>query len=120
MLRFANSYGSHMVLAKAPRRALLWGYAAPGAKVSVAVNNGTHVTASAVAAVTRGDAGADVWSVQLPAMEATSRAVAVVATDATSGQRATLEDVLVGDVVLCSGQSNSEWSEALRDPRGLA
>lgn len=35
MLSFASYYGDHMVLQKAPAGAVVWGYGAPGAAVTV-------------------------------------------------------------------------------------
>ena len=37
VFRFANIYGSHMVLQKAPQRARIWGFGEVGQKVLVAL-----------------------------------------------------------------------------------
>ena len=39
MFRFANIFGSHMVLQKAPSRALIWGFGEVGQKVFLTAGN---------------------------------------------------------------------------------
>ncbi len=77
----------------------VWGQAAPGARVSV-----TLAQASAVAM-----AGADgVWRANLPSMSA-GGPYDLTARTADGGLQ-TISDVMVGDVWLCSGQSNMEFA----------
>ncbi len=89
-------FGDHMVLqqeAKLP----VWGWADPGEKVVVTFG----------AAKAEATAGADgKWRINLPAVPAgIPPGVLVVA-----GKNViTISDVLVGDVWLCTGQSNMEW-----------
>ena len=92
-------FGDHMVLqqeAKVP----IWGMADPGEKVTVAV--GDH-TASATA-------GADgTWRVELaPFANGTAPTTMTV----TGKNTLTFQDVLIGDVWVCSGQSNMELTLA--------
>ena len=75
----------------------VWGTAAPADTVRVLL---AGATATAVA-----DADGR-WSTQLPARAAGGPHRLVV--HASSGRVQTLDDVLVGDVYLCSGQSNME------------
>jgi len=73
----------------------VWGWAAPGARVTVAFN-GQRKTATV---------GADgTWQVKLDAMKAlnTGRKMVVVCGDDSK----TIHDVVVGEVWFCSGQSN--------------
>jgi sialate O-acetylesterase len=75
----------------------IWGKAGPGEKVSVSFNRQTQT------AVTD-DRGR--WRVQLAAMPASS----VPAKLTVRGKNTlTIQNVLVGEVWLCSGQSNMEW-----------
>lgn len=75
---------------------MIWGKAAPGGKVIVSMG---EVHDAAVA-------GADSqWTVELPAFSAGGPYVMTVAGEDTT----TFGDVLVGDVWICSGQSNMEW-----------
>ncbi|MBD9437854.1 beta galactosidase jelly roll domain-containing protein [Pseudoxanthomonas sp. PXM03] len=85
----------------------VWGQAAPGARVVVAFadRDGTaHADASGH------------WSLELPALPAGGPHVMRI--DDGAGARV-LQDVLVGDVWLASGQSNMEWPIAQSaDPEG--
>lgn len=78
------------------REVPVWGRTAPGCKVKVAFA-GREV--SAVAAKT-GD-----WKVMLPAMEASKTPRTMTVSD---GETVTVKDVLVGEVWMCSGQSNAD------------
>lgn len=89
--------GSHMVLQRAPQRALLWGHTAAGATVTVTFDG---AALPAVAADAEG-----VWRLSLPATEA-SRTAHTFVIQGSGGESATLTDVLFGDVFLCGGQSN--------------
>lgn len=93
-LRLSNAFSDHMVLQQQmPIR--VWGWANPGAKVKVAL-------AGEQANATAGEDGK--WLVELPAIEADSKAcqLQVVSGDET----VKLQDVLLGEVWICSGQSN--------------
>ncbi len=88
--------GSHMVLQRnvdVP----IWGWADAGEKVSVSFAGQEAATA----------AGKDgKWQISLKAMKANAKgSILTVAGNNTIK----LEDVLVGEVWLCSGQSNMEW-----------
>ncbi|PZQ26932.1 MAG: 9-O-acetylesterase [Stenotrophomonas acidaminiphila] len=79
----------------------VWGHAAPGARVAVSFAGAAAITAQA------DDAGR--WSLELPAQTAGGPYTLRI-DDGT--QPRVLQDVLVGDVWLASGQSNMEWSVA--------
>ena len=74
----------------------VWGTASPGEQVSLSLG-------SATGAATADRSGA--WHVTLPAMAAGGP---YTLTASSASGRATANDVLVGDVWLCSGQSNME------------
>ena len=84
----------------------VWGWAAPGAGVTVSFD-GTTETATAAA-----DGR---WRVVLPSHGAGGPFELTVA---SGGEQAVVRDVLVGDVWVASGQSNMEWT--LKDARGGA
>ncbi len=89
--------GSNMVLQRGVEIPI-WGWAAPGEKVSVSFG-------AASAEATTGDDGR--WSVKLPPLAAGGPHQIVVK---GRGQAISLDNVLVGEVWVCSGQSNMEWS----------
>ncbi|GAB4013819.1 sialate O-acetylesterase [Spirosoma migulaei] len=96
-VRLPNVFGSHMVLQRR-KPVPVWGWADPGEKVTVTVN----------AQVKTAKAGKDgKWQITLDPMEAGGPYQFVV-----KGKKntLTLDDVLTGEVWICSGQSNMEWS----------
>ncbi len=84
--------GDGMVVQR-DRPLTLWGTADPGETVKVSVVKGKSAT------VTADEAGN--WRVELPALKP-GKPYSVMVNDLT------IDDVLVGDVLLCSGQSNME------------
>jgi len=96
----ASIFQDHAVLQRG-RPLALWGNSAPGDTVTVSLNG--H-QASAKADASGG------WSVRLPAMEAGGPFTLEARTAAGTSQ--ILSDILLGDVWLCSGQSNMELSVA--------
>lgn len=107
-VRLAPIFGDHMVLQRgAPIR--VWGQADPGEAVRVAL------------AGRQGRAVADAagrWQLDLPALPAGGPHRLT----ATARNTVVLDDVLMGDLWLCSGQSNMEWplSETDDAPREIA
>ena len=90
-----NLFSDHAVLQR-NRPISIWGTAAPREKVRISLASTTlDVTANATGE----------WRVELPAMPAGGPFV-LSATSATG--RATASDIMIGDVWLCSGQSNME------------
>jgi sialate O-acetylesterase len=96
-LAVTTLFGSDMVL---QRDAVVpvWGTAAPAATVTVAIA-GHSVTATADAAGR--------WRAELPPMKAGGPHRLTVTGD---GSTLSFANVLVGDVWVCSGQSNMEWT----------
>ena len=94
-------FSDHMVLQR-EKPVPVWGWAAPGEKVTVTFA-GQKKTATA-------DKNGK-WVVRLDAMKASAKGRAlVVSSDRTSKtQTHTYTDVLVGEVWLCSGPSNMQW-----------
>ena len=88
-------FGSHMVLQR-DQAIPIWGWADPDEKVSVQIGDQPAVTTTANKA---GD-----WRVTLPKMSAGGPFTVKVVGKSTLA----LDDVLVGEVWLCSGQSNME------------
>jgi len=103
-LRLPNIFGDGMVLQRG-KPAAIWGWAAPGEEVKV--------TFSEQEATTRADAEGR-WLARLAPMKANARGATL---DVAAGdERRRVADVLVGDVWICGGQSNMEWSmRASRD-----
>jgi len=91
-------FGSHMVLQRGIKDPV-WGWAAPGSKVTVAVAGKTATTT----------AGSDgTWLAKVGPLEAGGPYTLLI----TGPQSVALDDVLVGDVWVGSGQSNMQMSVA--------
>ena len=104
---WADSFTSHMVLQQLPSPTVLWGFAPPGATVHVHRAVGSAGTPAATGTNTSDSDG--VWWIALPGLQAGNETFAFSGNASSSGQTLTLnalEDVVYGDVWLCSGQSN--------------
>src|SRR3954454_5393000 len=92
----AQMFQSHAVLQR-DRPIPIWGTAHAADRVTVTLNAGrVQATANAEG----------VWRGTLPSMKGGGRFV--LAATSSSGQSQSVDDVMVGDVWLCSGQSNME------------
>lgn len=99
-VKLASIFTNHMVLQREqPLR--IWGTAAPGEQISVTVGDST------------GKTNADNngrWQLEIPPQQASAEAVRF---EVQGNNRIALQDVLIGEVWLCSGQSNMEWTVAI-------
>lgn len=98
-VRLPQVFGSHMVLQQ-EKPLTIWGWAAPGEKVTVQLG---PIKESAQANE-KGE-----WKVVLPAMKAGG----AYTLTASGSSTVTFEDVMIGEVWLCSGQSNMEFGIGL-------
>ncbi|MCD6049114.1 MAG: sialate O-acetylesterase [Verrucomicrobia bacterium] len=98
--RLASIFGDNMVLQR-DQKLPVWGWASPGEAVSVQLDSQSAVSTTADTA--------GKWRVELPAQKADGKARTLTV---KANNTLTLKDVLVGEVWLCSGQSNMEWSVA--------
>ena len=89
-------FGNHMVVQR-DQAIVVWGKADPGEKVSVSIEKLTGET-------TTGKDGR--WKVKLGTLPVGGPHTLTV----TGKNTVTFEDVLVGEVWICSGQSNMQWS----------
>lgn len=91
-------FGDHMVL-QSGKPIPIWGKSKPQTPVSVQLGKVIKKTVS-------DDSGR--WDVHFPAREATPVATRIAIE--SDGEKVTCEDVLIGEVWICSGQSNMEWT----------
>ena len=109
----ATTFQDHAVLQReAPIP--VWGTAVPAASVTVTFTKyaPAGTTSSATAARVTAHAGPDgQWHATLPALPAGGPYTLTAASSA--GTRESVQDVLIGDVFLCSGQSNMEYPTRL-------
>jgi len=95
-LKLPAIFGNHMVLQrKKPIR--IWGWSKPSAKIEAEINNiSTSITAEKNGT----------WLLQLPPMKAGGPYTLKISDEK---QKLTFKDVMIGEVWICSGQSNMEW-----------
>lgn len=98
-VRLPGFFGDHMVLQRG-KPIPIWGWADPGEYVSLKLGDGEVVQA-------RADAEGN-WRTTLPTMKAGGPHTLLV----SAANRIVIKDVLIGEVWLCSGQSNMEWTVA--------
>jgi len=89
--------GSNMVLQRGQENKI-WGWGEPNETVTIEFAGKTHKTSC--------DENGT-WAIKLPAMEASSENRSMTI---TGKNKLVLENILVGEVWVCSGQSNMGWS----------
>ncbi|QJD96484.1 sialate O-acetylesterase [Mucilaginibacter robiniae] len=94
-IRLPHLVGNHMVLQR-NKPIHIWGWADAGEKVSVSFNNYNYLATANV----KGE-----WGLQLPKMQAGGPYQMVL----QGSNKIVLSDILIGDVWVCSGQSNMEF-----------
>jgi sialate O-acetylesterase len=106
-IRLPNIIGSHMVLQQ-KSTVKLWGWAAPGEKISIKTSwdNVSYQTQAT------NDAK---WITEIKTPEAGGSYSITLQGNNTIQ----LEDVLIGEVWVCGGQSNMEWSGTQKLPQSL-
>jgi sialate O-acetylesterase len=92
-------FGDHMVMQR-DVELRIWGWCEAGEEVSV--------TLAGKAATTKGNSDGT-WNVTLPAMQAGTTPLKL---RVKGNNTIEISDILVGEVWLCSGQSNMEWTVA--------
>ncbi|MEO0475700.1 MAG: sialate O-acetylesterase [Planctomycetota bacterium] len=103
-LKVSTVFSDHMVLQQEmPIR--VWGWAKPGAKVEVSLAKGKDAIGDSAAAGKDGK-----WMVELSPLKADGNPL----TMSIKGDGGSVEfkNILMGEVWICSGQSNMEWSVA--------
>ena len=99
-VQLASPFGSHMVLQR-DRPVPVWGTAADGEDVTIEFAGQKQST----------KAGADgAWRVDLPPLTASGEGRQFKVTGSKTAQPILLEDVIVGEVWLASGQSNMDFT----------
>jgi sialate O-acetylesterase len=103
-LRVANLFGDHMVLQR-EKPIRIWGWGAPGEQIRVGFAMGTSSERTGTMQTTQ-DGQWDITLEALPSASFVGRDLVVESGE--SVRRFT--DILVGDVWVCGGQSNMEWT----------
>jgi sialate O-acetylesterase len=93
---------SDHAMVQAGKSVAIWGWAAPGAQVTVKFTGGDPGETFTATAD-----GTGKWTGTLPALKSGTAGTLAVSTD--KGETKTVKDVLAGEVWLCGGQSNMEY-----------
>lgn len=111
-IELSTPFSDGMVLQRG-RAVPVWGKAEPGRKVTVAFADGEASTIACAKGC---------WKVMLPAMEASKESRTLTVTESEIGwlwdsvlETVEVKDVLVGEVWMCAGQSNTDcpvWGRA--------
>lgn len=97
-IMLGSPIGDHAVLQR-DMPVPVWGWCEPGVKITVEFGGQKKST----------EAGKDgKWMVNFEPLKASDKAAEMVITD-SAGNKVTLKDILVGEVWLCSGQSNMQY-----------
>ena len=104
--RFANYFQDHMVLQRAPQRAIVWGYGDSSVLITLKFNNRIYTTMSSLEPANAQNES--IWSVTLDPVSDEGPFDIHVSQPLANGTLVTItiHDILFGDVWLCSGQSN--------------
>lgn len=118
-IELATPFSDGMVLQRG-RAVPVWGKAEPGRKVTVAFADGEASTIACAKGC---------WKVMLPAMEASKESRTLTVTESEIGwlwdsvlETVEVKDVLVGEVWMCAGQSNTDcpvWGSSPRYRDGM-
>ncbi len=109
-LKLSELISDHMVLQQGQKNAL-FGFETPGTEISVKVTRGDSKKPLFEGTTKAVNDGA--WTILLPAMKPGAPLTITI----KGSTEAVVSDVLVGEVWVCSGQSNMEWSvNAAKDP----
>ncbi len=108
--RFANYIQEHMVLQRAPQRAIVWGFGDPSTLTTLTMNGKTYTTISRSEPVNAQNES--IWSVTLDPVSDEGPFGIHVSQPLANGTLVTItiHDVLFGDVWLCSGQSTMQMT----------
>ncbi|WP_044250674.1 sialate O-acetylesterase [Rhodopirellula sp. SWK7] len=98
-VRLPSVFSDHMVLQQ-QQKLRIWGWADPGESVNVRFGENS-------ATAQPDESGR--WQVELPAVDANATPQSLIV---QGNNTVEVSDVLVGEVWLCSGQSNMEWTVA--------
>ena len=96
-LQLAAQFSDHMVLQR-NQPIMIWGKGNPGEKIIAWIGS---LTASTIVAGNRN------WQIEFPAQAATVKPIHLSLT--MGEEKIQLNNILIGDVWLCIGQSNMEW-----------
>eukprot|EP01084_Bolivina_argentea_P109248 195249_1 len=111
LFRFGNTQNSNMVLQQEPYRSQVWGFCDPGCTVQLKLINeaNTQVIQTVNSTTNNND---NIWLIQLQPMQAsfTKYTITAECTSCNNSSPISMNNILFGDVIFCSGQSNMQFT----------
>ena len=104
-LRIASVFSDHMILQR-EMPVPVWGEADPNEKLTITFNG------QSVPAVANAEGK---WTAKLASMPANAKPQSLVVTSNKEGRKLEVQDILVGEIWLASGQSNMEWEMQMKE-----
>jgi sialate O-acetylesterase len=113
VLRFANYIQDHMVLQRAPQRAIVWGFGDSSTITTLTIHDKIYTTMSRLESANAQNE--TIWSVTLDPVSSEGPFDIHVSQPLANGTLVTItiHDVLFGDVWVCSGQSNMQMTVSM-------
>lgn len=112
--RFASYYGDHMVLQRAPHKAVVWGYGpviSDNTTVKVTLTSEDNIDLEIEYFTTvKYNGGKGVWKVLLGPISSSGPYILTAILVGQEGHVQKLHDVLFGDVWICAGEGNMQYS----------
>ncbi|KAK3097297.1 hypothetical protein FSP39_008444 [Pinctada imbricata] len=106
---FASYYGDNMVLEQAPQRAVIWGYTEKVGENITGTMHTTPIIITTVISTYKPNVKGAVWRIVFPTQLPSTTGIKVEVSR-TNGQKISISNVLFGDVWVCSGQSNMQFT----------
>eukprot|EP01083_Nonionella_stella_P042145 114030_1 len=108
IFRFGNTQGSNMVLQQQPYKSQIWGFGDANARVHLElIHESNHTVVQSLDNITNND---NRWLIQLDPMITSNATYCIKVSCSASNETIQLNNILFGDVILCSGQSNMQFT----------
>eukprot|EP01083_Nonionella_stella_P042144 114029_1 len=104
IFRFGNTQGSNMVLQQQPYKSQIWGFGDANARVHLElIHESNHTVVQSLDNITNND---NRWLIQLDPMITSNATYCIKVSCSASNETIQLNNILFGDVILCSGTLN--------------
>ena len=106
--RYANTQGNHMVLQQKPYKSQIWGFCDANSMITLTL---TFSQNNSIIQQKNTTTNTDsIWIIQLDPMPTSFTTYNITSKCSTTSNIITLTNILFGDIFLCSGQSNMQFT----------
>ncbi|KAK3096595.1 hypothetical protein FSP39_001552 [Pinctada imbricata] len=106
---FASYYGDNMVLEQAPQKAVIWGYTEKVGENITGTMHTTPIIITTVVSAYKPNVKGAIWRIDFSAQQHSSTGIKIEVSR-TNGQKISISNVLFGEIWVCSGQSNMQFT----------